>query len=132
MADNVTPVVLTVKDFEPREVITVDYEFTQTTDVEGQIAGIPRGGIIDIKVKALNDGNNQLIQWMLAENDPRDVSILFYNTIDGSTMKEIKGIGSYCIKYTEDWEEGVGHSETIRIVCQQLVNGAVEYTNPWK
>lgn len=132
MAQNVTPVVLTVQDFQEREVMMVDYKFEQATDVEGQIAGIPRGGIIDIRVKALNDGNNQLSQWMLAENDPRDVSILFYNTIDGSTMKEIKGIGCYCIHYKEDWEEGVGHSETIRIVCQQLVNGSVGYENPWK
>ena len=41
MAENVTPVVLEIKDFEPREVMMVDYKFDQATDREGQIAGIP-------------------------------------------------------------------------------------------
>ena len=33
MAANVTPVQLAVQDFEPREVILVDYAFTQATDI---------------------------------------------------------------------------------------------------
>jgi len=57
MAENVTPVTLEVKDFKAREVILVDYKFNQATDREGQISGIPRGGRINIRVKALNDGN---------------------------------------------------------------------------
>ena len=61
MAENVTPVVLEVKDFEAREVMMVDYKFDQTTDSEGQIDGIPRGGKVTIRVKAMNDGNNQLL-----------------------------------------------------------------------
>ena len=70
MAENITPVQLTVKDFAPREVIMVDYKFDQTTDREGQISGIPRGGRITIRVKAMNDGNNQLLQWMLFSKRP--------------------------------------------------------------
>jgi|GEM_PF-695349 len=89
MADNVTPVKLEVKDFEAREVILVDYKFNQTTDIEGQISGIPRGGKVTIRVKAMNDGNNQLLQWMLAPNDPRDMKITFENTIDGKVKYEI-------------------------------------------
>ena len=53
MADNVTPVVLKVKDFAEREVLLVDYKFNQATDTEGQVAGIVRGGQITIRVKAL-------------------------------------------------------------------------------
>lgn len=30
MADNITPVQLTVKDFETREVMMIDYKFDQT------------------------------------------------------------------------------------------------------
>ena len=41
MAENVTPVVLEVKDFETREVMMIDYKFDQATDREGHIAGIP-------------------------------------------------------------------------------------------
>ena len=103
MAENVTPVTLEVKDFEPREVMMIDYKFDQATDREGQIAGIPRGGRVTIRVKAMNDGNSQMLQWMLAPNDPRDFKVTFFNTVDGSTMKELKGTGCYCINYKEKW-----------------------------
>ena len=53
MAENVTPVTLEVKDFAAREVILVDYKFNQATDREGQISGIPRGGRVNIRVKAI-------------------------------------------------------------------------------
>ncbi|MCR4582840.1 MAG: hypothetical protein K5764_04720 [Prevotella sp.] len=132
MAENTTPVTLEVKDFETREVMMVDYKFDQATDVEGQISGIPRGGQITIRVKAMNDGNNQMLQWMLAPNDPRDLSVKFLNTVDGSTMKELKGTGCYCVHYQEKWEEGLGHYEEMQIVCQKLENGPVAFENPWK
>ena len=74
MAENVTPVQLSVKDFQKREVIAVDYKFEQATDREGQIAGNPRGGHITIRVKAMNDGNNELLSWMLAPTSPSSSS----------------------------------------------------------
>ena len=132
MAENTTPVQLAVKDYEAREVIMVDYQFNQATDREGQIAGIPRGGRVKVRVKAMNDGNNQLLQWMLSANDPRDMKITFYNTVDGSTMKELEGKGCYCVNYTEVWEDGQEHYEEIEIVCQVLKNGPVQFENPWK
>jgi hypothetical protein len=132
MAENVTPVTLEVQDFEKREVIMVDYKFDQATDREGQIAGIPRGGKVNIRVKAMNDGNNQLLQWMLSPNDPRNFTLTFYNTVDGGTMKQIKGTGCYCIHYKEKWEDGQEHFEEIEVVCQKLENGPVGFDNPWK
>ena len=131
MAENVTPVTLAVKDFETREVLLIDYKFDQATDREGQIAG-PRGGKVTIRVKAMNDGNNQLLQWMLAPNDPRDFTVTFYNTVDGSTMKELKGTNCYCINYKEKWEDGEEHFEEVEVVCQKLENGPVGFDNPWK
>ena len=132
MAENVTPVQLAVKDFETREVIMIDYKFDQTTDREGQIAGIPRGGKVTIRVKAMNDGNNQMLQWMLAPTDPRDFTVTFINTVDGATMKELKGTNCYCVNYKEKWEDGQEHYEEIEVVCQKLENGPVSYNNPWK
>ena len=77
MAENVTPVVLAVDGFAEREVMMVDYKFDQATDREGQIAGIPRGGQVTVRVKAMNDGNNQLIAWMLDPTSPKDFSVKF-------------------------------------------------------
>lgn len=132
MAENITPVELQVNGFENREVIFVDYKFTQATDIEGQIAGNPRGGLITVRVKALNDGNYQLLGWKLNPTDPRDVKIVFANTVDGSTMKTLEGTNCYCAHYIEKWEEGQGHYEEITIVCKSLKNGSVEFNNPWK
>lgn len=132
MAENVTPVTLAVKDFETREVLLIDYKFDQATDCEGQIAGIPRGGRLKVRVKAMNDGNNQLLQWMLSPNDPRDFTVTFFNTVDGSTMKELKGTDCYCVNYKEKWEDGQEHFEAIDVVCQKLENGPVGFVNPWK
>ena len=39
MAENITPVQLSVNGFETREVMMIDYTFSQTTDREGQISG---------------------------------------------------------------------------------------------
>jgi len=83
-------------------------------------------------VKAMNDGNNQLLQWMLAPNDPRDFTVTYFNTVDGSTMKELKGTGCYCVHYIEKWEDGQEHFEEIEVVCQKLENGPVAFENPWK
>ena len=132
MAENVTPVVLAIDGFAEREVMMVDYKFDQATDTEGQIAGIPRGGKVTIRVKALNDGNNELIAWMLDPTSPKNVSVKFVNTVDGAAMKEIKGTNCYCIDYIEKWEDGQQHYEQIEIVCQKLENGSVAYDNPWK
>ena len=131
MADNVTPVVLSVDKFDDREVYKVDYKFTQKTDKEGQLAGIPRGGIINVIVKALNTGNNQLLQWMLAPTDPHDVKVVFNSTKDSTVMKTIEATGCYCVHYKENWADGQLHSEEISFVCQKMKIGSVEFNNPW-
>jgi len=41
-----TPVSMKIDGYKDREVLKVTYEFDQATDVEGQMAGIPRGGKI--------------------------------------------------------------------------------------
>lgn len=132
MASNVIPVRLEVKDFEPREVISIDYTFHQETDIEGQLSGIPRGGKVVMRVKAMNDGNNQLLQWMLGEYDARDMKITFEKTTDGSTMKTIEGTGCYCVHFEEKWEDNEQHYEEITVTCQTLKVGPVEYENGWR
>ena len=62
-----TPVKLEVDGYKEREVMMVKYEFDQATDVEGQMSGIPRGGKINIRVKALNDGTPDLLAWMIEQ-----------------------------------------------------------------
>lgn len=131
MAENNTPVVLKINSFAEREVIAVSYKFAQATGTDGQIDGNPRGGEIVVRVKAMNDGNNQLIQWMLEPDTARDVEVVFTNTLDGSTQKSLQGKGCYCFRYLENWTDGQMHFEEISIACQELTNGNVEFKNKW-
>ena len=122
MAENKTPVTMKVKDFAEREVLLVNYDFSQETDREGQVSGIPRGGRLKIRVKALNDGNPELLGWMLSPNDPRDVEIAFENTVDGKAMKSLKGTGCYCVHYKEYWGDGEEHYEEVTIFSKMPGN----------
>ena len=131
MAENVTPVILKVKDFENREVLMVNYKFNQATDREGQIAGIPRGGKIQVRVKALNDGTPDLMAWMVERNLPKNGSIEFLETKTGKAMKSIKFTNGYCVDFEEKWEDKVGHYEEIQITCKQIEVGSVKFENEW-
>ena len=129
MAENVTPVTLEIDGFVQREVMMVDYKFDQATDAEGQIAGIPRGGKVTIRVKALNDGNNELIAWMLDPTSPKNVSVKFVNTVDGAAMKEIKGTNCYCINYVEKWEDGRScFRQSLEIIKNLNIRELFQYT----
>lgn len=109
----------------------VTYEFDQATDVEGQMAGIPRGGKITVRVKALNDGTPDLLAWMCERNLPKNGSIEFLETKTGKAMKTIKFTGGYCVDFDEKWEDKVGHFEQIVITCKKIEFGSVVYENDW-
>ena len=131
MAENVTPVTLEVKDFKAREVILVDYKFSQATDREGQISGIPRGGKITVRVKAMNDGTPDLLAWMTERNLPKNGSIEFLETKTGKAMKTIKFTNGYCVDFEEKWEDKAGHFEEIVITCKQIEVGSIKFENEW-
>ena len=109
----------------------VKYEFDQTTDVEGQMAGIPRGGQITIRVKAMNDGTPDLLAWMVERNLPKNGQITFLETKTGKNMKTIKFSNGYCVNFDEKWEDKQGHYEEIVITCQKIEFESVTYENDW-
>ena len=107
-----TPVTMKIDGYKDREVMMVSYDFEQETDVEGQMSGIPRGGKIQVRVKALNDGTPDLLAWMKA-------------------MKTIKFENGYCVDFEEKWEDKVGHFEEITITCKNIEVGSVKFENEW-
>lgn len=126
-----TPVTLKIDGYKDREVMSVDYEFNQETDIEGQMSGIPRGGMIVIRVKALNDGSPDLLAWMIERNLPKNGTVEFLETKTGKLMKEIKFTDGYCVDFQEKWEDKQGHFEEIRISCRKMEFGSVVYENQW-
>ena len=91
-----------VDGYKDREVMMVNYEFEQETDVEGQMSGIPRGGKIVVRVKALNDGTPDLLAWMTERNLPKNGSLEFLET-----------------------------KEEIVITCKNIEVGSVKFENEW-
>ncbi|MDO4757133.1 MAG: type VI secretion system tube protein TssD [Parabacteroides sp.] len=126
-----TPVKLEIDGYKEREVLMVTYEFDQATDIEGQMSGIPRGGKITIKVKAMNDGTPDLLAWMVERNLPKNGTITFMETKTGKVMKTIKFTNGYCIDFDEKWEDKLGHFEQIVITCQKIEFGSVVFENDW-
>lgn len=126
-----TPVKLEINGYKEREVLMVTYEFDQATDIEGQMSGIPRGGKIKIRVKALNDGTPDLLAWMVERNLPKDGVITFMETKTGKVMKTIRFTNGYCINFDEKWEDKKGHFEEIIITCQKIEFESVVFENDW-
>ena len=126
-----TPVTMKIDGYKDREVMMVTYEFDQATDVEGQMSGIPRGGKITVRVKALNDGTPDLLAWMIERNLPKNGQIDFLETKTGKAMKSIKFTNGYCVDCDEKWEDKQGHYEEIVISCKAIEVGSVKYENDW-
>ena len=126
-----TPVTMKIDGYTEREVMMVTYEFSQATDVEGQMSGIPRGGKIQVRVKAHNSGTPDLMAWMVERNLAKDGSIEFLETKTGKAMKTIKFTKGYCVNFEEKWEDKMGHFEEITITCQNFEIGSVKYENEW-
>ena len=127
-----TPCLLKVDGYQDREVQKVEYSFNKATDDEGQLTGIPRGGKITFTLKALNDGNPDMLDWMIQRNLAKKGTIIFNETKTGAEMKKIEFEGAYCVEYKEDWKDKEMHIETFTITCQNITFGNITYTNDWK
>ncbi len=120
-----------IDGYKDREVMMVTYEFDQATDREGQMSGIPRGGKITVRVKALNDGTPELLAWMVERNLPKNGSIEFLETKTGKAMKTIKFTNGYCVDFNEQWADKQEHFEEIVISCKTIEVGSVKFENEW-
>jgi len=140
-----TTVKLKIKDFKKeRYASEVNYSFYQSTDKEGQPTGIPRGGRITLLLKAGNDGNNELFNWMVDKSLAYDGCIEFMDSSDtDKKMKEIKFKQAYCIEFTENWKDSskngadkvelsdLAHTEKITLSCKEISIEAATFKNEW-
>jgi len=135
-----TPVKLIVKGLsqEEREVATYKLTFNQATDAEGQVTGLPRGGKITMRVKALNNGNSDLVRWMADKKLALSGSIVFENSTNGKIMKTVEFEDAYCVSFTEYWEDTISaillaHYEEITISCRKITDSCgLDFSNTWE
>jgi len=130
------PVILNFGDSgAQREVASLTYSFHQAIDCDGQVTDYPKGGLIVMRLKALNKPDNEIIDWMLGVDVVKNGEILFYQ--DGNKMKSIEFQDAYCINYVEHWEDRIddidlAHWEEITLSCRIMNLNGSEITNQWE
>ena len=142
------PVEISVAGYEKREVLAISYSFSQAFDGSCKTTGKPKGGTINVSMKAINNakGKDEILAWMLAteESALKDGSILFKDTsAGGADMREVVFKKGSCVNYTLEWEEAKldkngallppTHTEKIVIACKTIqINDVPPLENVWE
>lgn len=123
---------LKVDGYTDREVVHFSFDFHQATDIEGRPAAITRGGRIHLKVRSLNEGNTQLLEWMVDPYLSKNGEISFLN-IQGNNMKTLKFKDAYCTEYEEIFDSLDDNSqyEVFTISAKEIEMNGVRHKNSW-
>ena len=117
---------------QEREVLFVRYELNQQTDVEGQPTGTTRGGKIYIKVKSNDDGNTELLEWMVNTYMSKSGTISFPNR-QGGEMKHLSFKEGYVVEYAETYDStnSLLQYEEFTISAKEIQVGNARHNNRW-
>ena len=117
---------------QEREVLFVRYELNQQTDVEGQPTGTTRGGKIYVKVKSNDDGNTELLEWMIDSYMSKSGTISFPNR-QGGEMKHLSFKEGYVVEYAETYDStnSLLQYEEFTISAKEIQVGNARHNNRW-
>lgn len=117
---------------QEREVLFVKYELNQQTDVEGQPTGTTRGGKITVKVKSKDDGNTDILEWMVDTYMSKSGTISFPNR-QGGEMKHLSFKEGYVVEYAETYDStnSLLQYEEFVISAKEIQVGNVRHNNRW-
>jgi len=117
---------------QEREILFVRYELNQQTDVEGQPTGTTRGGKIHVKVKSNDDGNTDLIEWMIDTYMSKSGTISFPNH-QGGEMKHLSFKEGYVVEYSETYDStnSLLQYEEFTISAKEIQVGNARHNNRW-
>ena len=115
-----------------REVLYVRYELNQQTDVEGQPTGTTRGGKIYVKVKSNDDGNTDILAWMIDTYMSKSGTISFPNR-QGGEMKHLSFKEGYVVEYAETYDStnDLLQYEEFTISAKEIQIGNARHNNRW-
>ncbi|MBR5688080.1 MAG: hypothetical protein IKX36_08995 [Prevotella sp.] len=115
-----------------REVLYVKYELNQQTDVEGQPTGTTRGGKITVKVKSTDDGNTDILEWMIDTYMSKSGTISFPNR-QGGEMKNLQFKEGYVVEYSETYDStnALLQFEEFTISAKEIQVGNARHNNRW-
>ena len=117
---------------QEREVLFVKYELNQQTDVEGQPTGTTRGGKITVKVKSNDDGNTDILEWMIDTYMSKSGTISFPNR-QGGEMKHLSLKEGYVVEYAETYDStnSLLQYEEFTISAKEIAIGNARHNNRW-
>lgn len=117
---------------QTREVLFVKYELNQQTDVEGQPTGTTRGGKIYVKVKSNDDGNTDLLEWMIDTYMSKSGTISYPNR-QGGEMKHLSFREGYVVEYSETYDStnDLLQYEEFTISAKEIQIGNARHNNRW-
>jgi len=117
---------------QEREIIFVKYELNQQTDVEGQPTGTTRGGKITVKVKSNDDGNTDILEWMIDTYMSKSGTISFPNR-QGGEMKHLSFKEGYVVDYAETYDStnDLLQYEEFTISAKEIQIGNARHNNRW-
>jgi len=117
---------------QEREVLFVKYELNQQTDVEGQPTGTTRGGKIRVRVKSNDDGNTELLEWMIDTYMSKSGTISFPNR-QGGEMKHLSFKEGYVVDYAETYDStnDLLQYEEFTISAKEIQVGNARHNNRW-
>lgn len=117
---------------QEREIIFVKYELNQQTDVEGQPTGTTRGGKITVKVKSNDDGNTDILEWMIDTYMSKSGTISFPNR-QGGEMKHLSFKEGYVVEYAETYDStnALLQYEEFTISAKEIQIGNARHNNRW-
>ncbi len=117
---------------QEREVLFVKYELNQNTDVEGQPTGTTRGGKITVKVKSNDDGNTDILEWMIDTYMSKSGTISFPNR-QGGEMKHLSFKEGYVVEYAETYDStnDILQYEEFTISAKEIQVGNARHNNRW-
>lgn len=117
---------------QEREVLFVKYELNQNTDVEGQPTGTTRGGKITVKVKSNDDGNTDILEWMIDTYMSKSGTISFPNR-QGGEMKHLSFKEGYVVEYAETYDStnDLLQYEEFTISAKEIQIGNARHNNRW-
>lgn len=117
---------------QEREIVFVKYELNQQTDVEGQPTGTTRGGKITVKVKSNDDGNTDILEWMVDSYMSKSGTISFPNR-QGGEMKHLSFKEGYVVEYAETYDStnNLLQYEEFTISAKEIEVGNARHNNRW-
>jgi hypothetical protein len=109
--------------------LSCDYHFSQSIDNKGLTNSIVQGGIINLSFHSIDD--NELIQWMISEEEDRDGEILFIGDSNSKPFRTLKFEDARLISYSESFSDQSYMITSLCISVRQFTLSGIKHTNAW-